>query len=129
MSEYSKGPWRVEGTMNPAVHLPDGSVWTELRPAKYTRESFGEKPHENAQRNAAHIVACVNAHAGLVNVNQALKLALMELMNHVEADPRDDHCWVCGTLLASDYPAAEGQHLPNCAWESARAALANTEVK
>jgi len=53
--------------MTPAVILPDGAAWTELRPAKWTQASHGEP---NTQANAAFIVRAVNAHDELL---EALK--------------------------------------------------------
>lgn len=39
---HTPGPWTAGGSMNTAVSLPDGSVWTEMRPAKWTRETHGK---------------------------------------------------------------------------------------
>ena len=76
---HTPTPWVTKGVVNPSVELPDGAVWTELRPATYSRDTHGKG---NAPENAAFIVRAVNAHGPLVSA--------LELLLHHEAILDDD---------------------------------------
>lgn len=42
-TKHTPGPWVASGgVIQPSVSLPDGSVWTELRPSRYDKESWGD---------------------------------------------------------------------------------------
>lgn len=42
-TQHTPGPWVASGgVIQPSVSLPDGSVWTELRPSRYDKESWGD---------------------------------------------------------------------------------------